>query len=170
MNEVQINAAQQLRDAQEKSAQKLREVQTEAEAQMKLERETRESAAKKAGKALEKYKKMAEELEKVKDDLRRSERKVRALEKEKAAAEEQNAVNAEENHQERSASGCDGKYGTNVRNRHTHCRAKDGAGRGERGRYYFFLFFRSCIGGGGKHTPCPVHPGGGWYLLLHDKR
>ena len=102
MNEVQINAAQQLRDAQEKSAQKLREVQTEAEAQMKLERETRESAAKKAGKALEKYKKMAEELEKVKDDLRRSERKVRALEKEKAAAEEQNAVNAEENHQERS--------------------------------------------------------------------
>ena len=102
MNEVQINAAQQLRDAQEKSAQKLREVQTEAEAQMKLERETRESAAKEAGKALEKYKKMAEELEKVKDDLRRSERKVRALEKEKAAAEEQNAVNAEENHQERS--------------------------------------------------------------------
>ena len=102
MNEVQINAAQQLRDAQEKSAQKLREVQTEAEAQMKLERETRESAAKKAGKALEKYKKMAEELEKVKDDLRRSERKVRALEKEKAAAEEQNAVKAEENHQERS--------------------------------------------------------------------
>lgn len=102
MNEVQINAAQQLRDAQEKSAQKLREVQTEAEAQMKLERETRESAAKEAGKALEKYKKMAEELEKVKDDLRRSERKVRALEKEKAAAEEQNAVKAEENHQERS--------------------------------------------------------------------
>lgn len=102
MNEVQINAAQQLRDAQEKSAQKLREVQTEAEAQMKLERETRESAAKKAGKALEKYKKMAEELEKVKDDLRKSERKVRALEKEKAAAEEQNAVKAEENSQERS--------------------------------------------------------------------
>lgn len=102
MNEVQINAAQQLRDAQEKSAQKLREVQTEAEAQMKLERETRESAAKEAGKALEKYKKMAEELEKVKDDLRRSERKVRALEKEKAAAEEQNAVKAEENSQERS--------------------------------------------------------------------
>ena len=102
MNEVQINAAQQLRDAQEKSAQKLREVQTEAEAQMKLERETRESAAKEAGKTLEKYKKMAEELEKVKDDLRRSERKVRALEKEKAAAEEQNAVKAEENSQERS--------------------------------------------------------------------
>lgn len=102
LEEVQINAAQQLRDAQEKSAQKLREVQTEAEAQMKLERETRESAAREAGKALEKYKKMAEELEKVKDDLRRSERKVRALEKEKAAAEEQNAVKAEENHQERS--------------------------------------------------------------------
>lgn len=102
LEEVQINAAQQLRDAQEKSAQKLREVQTEAEAQMKLERETRESAAKEAGKALEKYKKMAEELEKVKDDLRRSERKVRALEKEKAAAEEQNAVKAEENRQERS--------------------------------------------------------------------
>ena len=102
MNEVQINAAQQLRDAQEKSAQKLREVQTEAEAQMKLERETRESAAKEAGKALEKYKKMAEELEKVKDDLRKSERKVRALEKEKAAAEELNAVKAEENSQERS--------------------------------------------------------------------
>lgn len=102
LEEVQINAAQQLRDAQEKSAQKLREVQTEAEAQMKLERETRESAAKEAGKALEKYKKMAEELEKVKDYLRRSERKVRALEKEKAAAEEQNAVKAEENRQERS--------------------------------------------------------------------
>lgn len=102
LEEVKINAAQQLRDAQEKSAQKLREVQTEAEAQMKLERETRESAAREAGKALEKYKKMAEELEKVKDDLRRSERKVRALEKEKAAAEEQNAVKAEENHQERS--------------------------------------------------------------------
>lgn len=102
LEEVQINAAQQLRDAQEKSAQKLREVQTEAEAQMKLERETRESAAREAGKALEKYKKMAEELEKVKDDLRRSERKVRALEKEKAAAEEQNAVKAEENRQERS--------------------------------------------------------------------
>lgn len=102
LEEVKINAAQQLRDAQEKSAQKLREVQTEAEAQMKLERETRESAAKEAGKALEKYKKMAEELEKVKDDLRRSERKVRALEKEKAAAEEQNAVKAEENRQERS--------------------------------------------------------------------
>lgn len=102
LEEVQINAAQQLRDAQEKSAQKLREVQTEAEAQMKLERETRESAAKEAGKALEKYKKMAEELEKVKDDLRRSERKVRALEKEKAAVEEQNAVKAEENRQERS--------------------------------------------------------------------
>lgn len=100
--EVKINAAQQLREAQEKSAQKLREVQTEAEAQMKLERETRESAAKEAGKALEKYKKMAEELEKVKDDLRRSERKVRALEKEKAAAEEQNAVKAEEKRQERS--------------------------------------------------------------------
>ena len=102
LEEVQINAAQQLRDAQEKSAQKLREVQTEAEAQMKLERETRESAAKEAGKALEKYKKMAEELEKVKDYLRRSERKVRALEKEKAAAEEQTAVKAEENRQERS--------------------------------------------------------------------
>ena len=102
LEEVKINAAQQLRDAQEKSAQNLREVQTEAEAQMKLERETRESAAKEAGKALEKYKKMAEELEKVKDDLRRSERKVRALEKEKAAAEEQNAVKAEENRQERS--------------------------------------------------------------------
>ena len=102
LEEVKINAAQQLRDAQEKSAQKLREVQTEAEAQMKLERETRESAAKEAGKALEKYKKMAEELEKVKDDLRRSERKVRALEKEKAAAEEQNAVKAEENRPERS--------------------------------------------------------------------
>ena len=102
LEEVKINATQQLRDAQEKSAQKLREVQTEAEAQMKLERETRESAAKEAGKALEKYKKMAEELEKVKDDLRRSERKVRALEKEKAAAEEQNAVKAEENRQERS--------------------------------------------------------------------
>ena len=102
LEEVKINTAQQLRDAQEKSAQKLREVQTEAEAQMKLERETRESAAKEAGKALEKYKKMAEELEKVKDDLRRSERKVRALEKEKAAAEEQNAVKAEENRQERS--------------------------------------------------------------------
>ena len=102
LEEVKINAAQQLREAQEKSAQKLREVQTEAEAQMKLERETRESAAKEAGKALEKYKKMAEELEKVKDDLRRSERKVRALEKEKAAAEEQNAVKAEENRQERS--------------------------------------------------------------------
>lgn len=102
MNEVQVNAAQQLRDAQEKSAQKLREVQTEAEAQMKLERETRESAAKEAGKALEKYKKMAEELEKVKDDLRRSERKVRALEKEKADAKEMNAVKAEENRQERS--------------------------------------------------------------------
>lgn len=102
LEEVQINAAQQLRDAQEESAQKLREVQTEAEAQMKLERETRESAAKEAGKALEKYKKMAEELEKVKDYLRRSERKVRALEKEKAAAEEQNAVKAEENRQERS--------------------------------------------------------------------
>ena len=102
LEEVKINAAQQLRDAQEKSAQKLREVQTEAEAQMKLERETRESAAKEAGKALEKYKKMAEELEKVKDDLRRSERKVRALEKEKAAAKEQNAVKAAENRQERS--------------------------------------------------------------------
>ena len=102
MNEVQINAAQQLRDAQEKSAQKLREVQTEAEAQMKLERETRESAAKEAGKALEKYKKMAEELEKVKDDLRKSERKVRALEKEKADAQEMNAVKAEENRPERS--------------------------------------------------------------------
>ena len=102
MNEVQINAEQQLRDAQEKSAQKLREVQTEAEAQMKLERETRESAAKEAGKALEKYKKMAEELEKVKDDLRKSERKVRTLEKEKADAKEQNAVKAEENRQERS--------------------------------------------------------------------
>lgn len=102
LEEVKINAAQQLRDAQEKSAQKLREVQTEAEAQMKLERETRESAAKEAGKALEKYKKMAEELEKVKDDLRRSERKVRALEKEKADAKEQNAVKAEENRQERS--------------------------------------------------------------------
>lgn len=102
LEEVKINAAQQLRDAQEKSAQKLREVQTEAEAQMKLERETRESAEKEAGKALEKYKKMAEELEKVKDDLRRSERKVRALEKEKAAAKEQNAVKAEENRQERS--------------------------------------------------------------------
>ena len=102
LEEVKINAAQQLRDAQEKSAQKLREVQTEAEAQMKLERETRESAAKEAGKALEKYKKMAEELEKVKDDLRRSERKVRALEKEKAAAKEQHAVKAEENRQERS--------------------------------------------------------------------
>ena len=102
LEEVKINAAQQLRDAQEKSAQKLRELQTEAEAQMKLERETRESAANEAGKALEKYKKMAEELEKVKDDLRRSERKVRALEKEKAAAEEQNAVKAEENRPERS--------------------------------------------------------------------
>ncbi len=102
LEEVKINATQQLREAQEKSAQKLREVQTEAEAQMKLERETRESAAKEAGKALEKYKKMAEELEKVKDDLRKSERKVRALEKEKAAAEEQNAVKAEENRQERS--------------------------------------------------------------------
>lgn len=102
LEEVQINAAQQLRDAQEKSAQKLREVQTEAEAQMKLERETRESVAKEAGKALEKYKKMAEELEKVKDDLRKSERKVRTLEKEKADAKEQNAVKAEENRQERS--------------------------------------------------------------------
>lgn len=102
LEEVKINAAQQLRDAQEKSAQKLREVQTEAEAQMKLERETRESAAKEAGKALEKYKKMAEELEKVKDDLRKSERKVRALEKEKADAKEMNAVKAEENRQERS--------------------------------------------------------------------
>lgn len=102
LEEVKINAAQQLRDAQEKSAQKLREVQTEAEAQMKLERETRESAEKEAGKALEKYKKMAEELEKVKDDLRRSERKVRALEKEKADAKEQKAVKAEENRQERS--------------------------------------------------------------------
>lgn len=82
--------------------QQLEEVQTEAEAQMKLERETRESAAKEAGKALEKYKKMAEELEKVKDDLRKSERKVRTLEKEKADAKEQNAVKAEENRQERS--------------------------------------------------------------------
>ena len=102
LEEVKINAAQQLRDAQEKSAQKLREVQTEAEAQMKHERETRESAAKEAGKALEKYKKMAEELEKVKDDLRKSERKVRALEKEKADAKEMNAVKAEENRPERS--------------------------------------------------------------------
>lgn len=95
-------AGQSVSRVQNEMQEKLDAAQSRAEAQMKLERETRESAAKEAGKALEKYKKMAEELEKVKDDLRRSERKVRALEKEKAAAEEQNAVKAEENRQERS--------------------------------------------------------------------
>ena len=95
-------AEQSVSRVQNEMQEKLDAAQSRAEAQMKLERETRESAAKEAGKALEKYKKMAEELEKVKDDLRRSERKVRALEKEKAAAEEQNAVKAEENRQERS--------------------------------------------------------------------
>lgn len=95
-------AEQSVSRVQNEMQEKLDAAQSRAEAQMKLERETRESAAKKAGKALEKYKKMAEELEKVKDDLRKSERKVRALEKEKAAAEEQNAVKAEENSQERS--------------------------------------------------------------------
>lgn len=95
-------AEQSVSRVQNEMQEKLDAAQSRAEAQMKLERETRESAAKEAGKALEKYKKMAEELEKVKDDLRKSERKVRALEKEKAAAEEQNAVKAEENSQERS--------------------------------------------------------------------
>mgnify|MGYP002678467545 CR=1 FL=1 len=95
-------AEQSVSRVQNEMQEKLDAAQSRAKAQMKLERETRESAAKEAGKALEKYKKMAEELEKVKDDLRRSERKVRALEKEKAAAEEQNAVKAEENRQERS--------------------------------------------------------------------
>lgn len=95
-------AEQSVSRVQNEMQEKLDAAQSRAEAQMKLERETRESAAKEAGKALEKYKKMAEELEKVKDDLRRSERKVRALEKEKAAAKEQNAVKAEENRQERS--------------------------------------------------------------------
>lgn len=95
-------AEQSVSRVQNEMQEKLDAAQSRAEAQMKLERETRESAAKEAGKALEKYKKMAEELEKVKDDLRKSERKVRALEKEKADAKEMNAVKAEENRQERS--------------------------------------------------------------------
>lgn len=95
-------AEQSVSRVQNEMQEKLDAAQSRAEAQMKLERETRESAAKKAGKALEKYKKMAEELEKVKDDLRKSERKVRTLEKEKADAKEMNAVKAEENRQERS--------------------------------------------------------------------
>ena len=95
-------AEQSVSRVQNEMQEKLDAAQSRAEAQMKLERETRESAAKEAGKALEKYKKMAEELEKVKDDLRKSERKVRTLEKEKADAKEQNAVKAEENRQERS--------------------------------------------------------------------
>lgn len=95
-------AEQSVNRVQNEMQEKLDAVQTEAEAQMKLERETRERAAKEAGKVLEKYKKMAEELEKVKDDLRKSERKVRTLEKEKADAKEMNAVKAEENSQERS--------------------------------------------------------------------
>lgn len=95
-------AEQSVSRVQNEMQEKLDTAQSRAEAQMKLERETRESAAKEAGKALEKYKKMAEELEKVKDDLRKSERKVRTLEKEKADAKEQNAVKAEENRQERS--------------------------------------------------------------------
>lgn len=95
-------AEQSVSRVQNEMQEKLDAAQSRAEAQMKLERETRESAAKEAGKALEKYKKMAEELEKVKDDLRKSERKVRTLEKEKADAKEMNAVKAEENRQERS--------------------------------------------------------------------
>ncbi len=95
-------ADQSVSRVQNEMQEKLDAAQSRAEAQMKLERETRESAAKEAGKALEKYKKMAEELEKVKDDLRKSERKVRTLEKEKADAKEMNAVKAEENRQERS--------------------------------------------------------------------
>lgn len=95
-------AKQSVSRVQNEMQEKLDAAQSRAEAQMKLERETRESAAKEAGKALEKYKKMAEELEKVKDDLRKSERKVRTLEKEKADAKEMNAVKAEENRQERS--------------------------------------------------------------------
>lgn len=95
-------AEQSVSRVQNEMQEKLDEAQSRAEAQMKLERETRESAAKEAGKALEKYKKMAEELEKVKDDLRKSERKVRTLEKEKTDAKEMNAVKAEENRQERS--------------------------------------------------------------------
>ena len=79
-------AEQSVSRVQNEMQEKLDAAQSRAEAQMKLERETRESAAKEAGKALEKYKKMAEELEKVKDDLRKSERKVRTLEKEKADA------------------------------------------------------------------------------------
>ena len=100
--EIETVHRQQLEEVKKQAEAQINEVQTEAEAQMKLERETRESAAKEAGKVLEKYKKMAEELEKVKDDLRKSERKVRTLEKEKADAEEQNAVKVEENRQERS--------------------------------------------------------------------
>lgn len=95
-------AEQSVSRVQNEMQEKLDAAQSRAEAQMKLERETRESAANEAGKALEKYKKMAEELEKVKDDLRKSERKVRTLEKEKADAKEMNAVKAEENRQERS--------------------------------------------------------------------
>lgn len=95
-------AEQSVSRVQNEMQEKLDAARSRAEAQMKLERETRESAAKEAGKALEKYKKMAEELEKVKDDLRKSERKVRTLEKEKADAKEMNAVKAEENRQERS--------------------------------------------------------------------
>lgn len=95
-------AEQSVSRVQNEMQEKLDAAQSRAEAQMKLERETRESAAKEAGKALEKYKKMAEELEKVKDDFRKSERKVRTLEKEKADAKEMNAVKAEENRQERS--------------------------------------------------------------------
>lgn len=95
-------AEQSVSRVQNEMQEKLDAAQSRAEAQMKLERETRESAAKEAGKALEKYKKMTEELEKVKDDLRKSERKVRTLEKEKADAKEMNAVKAEENRQERS--------------------------------------------------------------------
>lgn len=95
-------AEQSVSRVQNEMQEKLDAAQSRAEAQMKLERETRESAAKEAGKALEKYKKMAEELEKVKDDLRKSERKVRTLEKEKTDAKEMNAVKAEENRQERS--------------------------------------------------------------------
>lgn len=95
-------AEQSVSRVQNEMQEKLDAAQSRAEAQMKIERETRESAAKEAGKALEKYKKMAEELEKVKDDLRKSERKVRTLEKEKADAKEMNAVKAEENRQERS--------------------------------------------------------------------
>lgn len=95
-------AEQSVSRVQNEMQEKLDAAQSRAEAQMKLERETRESAAKEAGKALEKYKKMAEELEKIKDDLRKSERKVRTLEKEKADAKEMNAVKAEENRQERS--------------------------------------------------------------------